>query len=61
MFDPIIFPKTRPVTLLLIAEIEVNNSGADVAIDTTVNPQESAECLDWLQDPSMNPIVNLLF
>jgi len=38
MFDPIIFPKTKPVTLLLIAEIEVNNSGADVAIDTTVNP-----------------------
>jgi len=38
MFDPMIFPKIRPGDPLFNAEMEVNNSGVEVAIDTTVNP-----------------------
>jgi hypothetical protein len=36
--EPIIFPSTRPPAPDLIAEIEVNNSGAEVATDTIVRP-----------------------
>ena len=38
MFEPIMFPRIRPLELLLIAAIEVKSSGAEVAIDTTVSP-----------------------
>ena len=38
MLDPIILPKTKPVAPLFIAEIDVNSSGADVAIETMVRP-----------------------
>ena len=37
-FEPMIFPKTRPPAPELIADIEVNNSGAEVATDTMVRP-----------------------
>jgi hypothetical protein len=37
-FEPMIFPKTRPLAPELIADIEVNNSGAEVATDTIVRP-----------------------
>lgn len=36
--EPMIFPSTRPPAPELIAEIEVNNSGAEVATDTIVRP-----------------------
>jgi len=38
IFDPIIFPKIKPWAPLVTAAIEVKSSGAEVAIDTTVNP-----------------------
>ena len=38
IFDPIIFPRINPVAPLLTAEIDVNNSGADVAVETIVKP-----------------------
>ena len=38
IFEPIILPRINPVAPLLIAAIEVKSSGADVAIETTVNP-----------------------
>ena len=38
IFDPIIFPKIKPFAPLFIAAIDVKSSGAEVAIDTMVNP-----------------------
>ena len=38
MLEPMIFPIIIPVELFLIAAMEVNNSGAEVAIDTMVKP-----------------------
>ena len=38
IFEPIMLPKIKPSALLLIAEIEVNSSGAEVATETTVRP-----------------------
>ena len=38
IFDPRMFPRIKPFALLVIAEIDVNNSGAEVATDTTVSP-----------------------
>ena len=37
-FEPMIFPKTRPPAPELIADIEVNNSGAEVDTETMVRP-----------------------
>ena len=37
-FEPIILPKTKPLAPELIAEIEVNSSGAEVATETMVSP-----------------------
>ena len=38
MFEPIMFPSIRPSACPLIAAMEVNNSGAEVAMDTMVRP-----------------------
>ena len=38
MLDPMILPKIRPGDSLFKADMEVNNSGVEVAIDTTVKP-----------------------
>ena len=37
-FEPVILPKTKPLAPELIAEIEVNSSGAEVATETMVSP-----------------------
>ena len=38
MLDPMMFPIINPCALLRIAAIEVNNSGAEVAMETMVKP-----------------------
>ena len=38
IFEPIILPIIKPGESLFKADIEVNNSGVDVAIDTMVKP-----------------------
>ena len=37
-FEPVILPSTNPPALELMAAIEVNSSGADVATETIVSP-----------------------
>ena len=39
MFEPIIFPRIKPCAPLLTAAIDVNSSGAEVAIETMLNQQ----------------------
>tara|TARA_B100002019_G_scaffold107448_1_gene92281 strand:+ start:162 stop:371 length:210 start_codon:yes stop_codon:yes gene_type:complete len=38
IFDPTIFPIINPCASLVIADIEVKSSGADVATETIVKP-----------------------
>ena len=38
MFEPIMFPSIRPSACPLMAAMEVNNSGVEVAMDTMVRP-----------------------
>ena len=38
ILEPMIFPKINPCASLVTAAIEVKSSGAEVAIETTVNP-----------------------
>ena len=47
MFEPIIFPRMSPGESLFRADIEVNNSGVEVAMDTMVSPTTTGGMPSW--------------
>ena len=61
--EPMILPRTSPPAPELIAEIDVNNSGAEVATDTIVRPTITAGTpsslakIEQLSDRKSPPLV----